>query len=542
MTSLRNTRDYRAEDRERFVREGLWNDDTLTTWLEYWSARTPDQIAIRAPQGDISYRELDGQVGRLAGELLDLGIRRGQAVAIQLPNLPEFLVIYLAVARIGAVLLTMHMPYRSEELAPLLRHGRARAIVCGPANARFDAPAVMCALRERLPHAEHILVAGPAPAPTGCLSLNECIDRGRPRPVTDPPVVSDPVLLCFTSGTSAAPKAVLRTYETACANARIYSPTIGLDSHDVVMIAPPFTHVFGLCCVHNTLCHGATIALLPLFTPEAYAETIARCRPSVLFTAPAHVAATLKAGLLDDVDLSSLREVVIAGSVCPPEVAAALERRMPSGRAGQLFGMTETILIMQTPTDAPADVRHGSTGRVTQGIEARIASPTDGSVLGLDEEGELQVRGYSIMSGYLANDEANRAAFTEDNWFRTGDLATIDADGNVRITGRVKDIINRGGVKINPTDVENAVVTHPDVIHAAIVPMPDDVLGEKACLFVTVVPNARMDLETMLAHLESQGVARMRWPERLEVIDEMPMTPTRKIVKGELKARLVDPN
>ena len=142
--------------------------------------------------------------------------------------------------------------------------------------------------------------------------------------------------------------------------------------------------------------------------------------------------------------------------------------------------------------------------------------------------------------GYLKNEAANAAAFTQDGWFKTGDLATIDADGNVVITGRVKDLINRGGIKINPTDLENVIMAHEAVVLAAIVPMPDDVMGEKACLFVTLAPGARFSFEEMTSHLASRGFAKMTWPERLEIIDEMPLTPTRKIIKGELVAGLGD--
>jgi len=300
------------------------------------------------------------------------------------------------------------------------------------------------------------------------------------------------------------------------------------------MVAPPFTHVFGLTCGTLALCWGSTNVLMSLFTPELYADRLINAKPSIVFSAPAHVAATIKAGLLDNVDLSSLREVIIAGSVCPPEVAAELERRMPNGRSGQLFGMTETILIMQTPLDEKAEIRHSSTGRKTDGIEIRIVNPANDSELGIDEEGELQLRGYAIMAGYLNNHSANEAAYTKDGFFRSGDLATCDVDGNVIITGRVKDIINRGGIKINPTDIENILQAHSAIVLAALVPMHDDVLGERICVYVTLAPNASITFEEMTKYLEENGIAKMRWPERLEIIEEMPMTPTRKIQKGEL--------
>lgn len=537
MASLRNSRQYRPDDVERFIAKGYWNDDTLTTWLEKWARETPDKVAVLSPEGAVTYAEAYEKAQRVAGAMLELGIRKGEAVAIQFPNTPEYLIAYWGVAMMGGVLLTMHMPYRGGEMEPLLKHGQARAVICGAATDKYDAPATLEALKTKVPSLEHVIVAT-GRAGKGRHSLQDMIANGPKRAVADPPVAADPVLLCFTSGTSAAPKAVLRTYHTACGDARIYSPTIGLTADDVVMVAPPFTHVFGLCCVHNALWAGATNTLMKLFTPQAYAETIERTRPTVLFTAPAHIAATLKAGLFDHHDISSLKTVVVAGSVCPPEVAAAFEKRLaPGGRVGQLFGMTETILIMQTPADGPSEWRHAHTGRVIDGIEARIVGD-DGTVLGPGKEGELQVRGFAVMSGYLNNDEANAASFTEENWFRTGDLAVMDEHDNVAITGRVKDIINRGGIKINPTDLENLITAHPKVVQSAIAPMPDDVLGEKGCLFVTLVPGESLTLDEVTRYLADNDIAKMKWPEKLVVIDEMPMTPTRKIIKGEL-ARLL---
>lgn len=164
----------------------------------------------------------------------------------------------------------------------------------------------------------------------------------------------------------------------------------------------------------------------------------------------------------------------------------------------------------------------------------RVSSTDDGHVLGPGEEGELEMRGYCLLSGYLNNDEANASSFTEDNFFKTGDLAIIDRDMNVQITGRVKDIINRGAVKINPTEIENLIAAHPKVVLAAIAPMPDEIMGEKACLFVSLIPDAQLTLDEVRSYLADNDVAKMRWPEDLVVVDEMPMTPTKKVMKHEL--------
>ena len=536
MSKMVNFPKYQPELAQEFRAAGHWNEDTLTTYLDKWAAETPNKVAILSPETEVTFAEWRDRSLRFANALLDLGLTRGDVVAIQYPNHPEFLIAYLGIAMMGGVMCTLHMPYRAGEMAPLMNHGQAKAVICTAGDDKYDAPGTMEALKGDVPSLEHVIVVGDPPKgmAAGHRSFFDLISHTEPRAIADPPKAQDPCILCFTSGTSASPKGVVRTYENFTSNARIYAPTIELTADDRVMVAPPFTHVFGLTCGTLGLYTGATNVLLSLFTPELYADRLINARPTVIFSAPAHVAATIKAGLLDNVDLSSIRDVVIAGSVCPPEVAADLERRLPHGRAGQLFGMTETVLIMQTPLDAPASVRHTSTGRKTIGIDVRITDPETGATLPTDTEGELQLRGYTILPGYLNNPQANALSFTDDGFFRTGDLATVDADDNVVITGRVKDVINRGGIKINPTDIENILQAHPAIVLAALVPMPDDVLGERICLFVTLAPGASLSFEEVTDYLNDNGIAKMRWPERLEIIDEMPMTPTRKIQKGGL--------
>jgi len=533
MTPLRADREFAPEDVEAFLMAGYWNDDTLGDWLSYWSEEDPEGAQIIGLEGTLTNREVYDRAQRMAGALLSMGIVKGQAVGIQMANTPEFIITYYGIALMGGVLLTMHMPYRAHEMAPLLNHGRAIAVVCEPATEKYDAPDTMRKLKRVVPTLEHVIVGPGGLIPDDCVSLAEMFQADPGVEINDPPNAADPVLLCFTSGTAAAPKAVLRNYHSALANGRIYGETISIDRQDRIMVVPPFSHVFGLCCLHSGLAYGAPTVLLHAFTPELFVEVVERHQPTLLFSSPAPVAATLKSGLLTG-DLVSVRQAVLAGSIVPPAVSQALEERMPNGKVGGLFGMTEIILTTATPLEGSIDERHHSTGRPVRGMEVRVTSPESGQVLEVGEEGELEIRGYSVMSGYLNNAQANSDAFTEDNFFKTGDLAIVDVDQNVRITGRVKDIINRGGVKINPTDIENLIAAHPAVTLAAIAPMGDDIMGEKACLFVTLAPDASLTFDQVIDYLSAAGIAKLRWPERLEVVDDMPMTPTKKVMKHVL--------
>jgi len=529
---LRKSLDFDPRVASKHLRLGNWNGDTVTDWLGKWTREKPDAVAAIGDGKEITFREIHDNSLRLANSLLELGIRKGDVVAIQLPNQIEFMTVYFAVCMMGGVLSTMHMPYRAGEMEPLLRHGNARAVVCAPAADNYDAPSAMRDLCERVETLHHVIVAS-GDVPDGTLSLPRLIEDGGKDEIENPPVASDPAILCFTSGTSSAPKAVVHSYQTMLANNRIAAPIYTMSGDDVVLGGPPFTHAFGICVMNFALMVGATSLLMPAFTPPSLVELIETGKPTVMFVAPAHVAACLKTGLLETGDFSSVRLATISGSACPPEIAYALEKAMPNGSVGQMWGMTECFMGLHTPFDGPADIRCESLGGTTPTFEARLISE-DGALVSDGEEGALEIRGCSVVAGYFNNDEANRAAFTGDGWFRTGDLACRDAQGRVRITGREKDLINRGGIKINPTDIEAVIDTHPAVMMSAIAPIPDDILGERACVYVQLQPDASITLEHICSWLAEHDVSKMKWPERLVFVDQMPMTPTRKIIKGAL--------
>ncbi|MEJ0069876.1 MAG: fatty acid--CoA ligase family protein, partial [Pseudomonadota bacterium] len=330
---------------------------------------------------------------------------------------------------------------------------------------------------------------------------------------------------------------VPHSFQSLLANPRQCLPLYDLRPGDRVLGAPPLTHAFGLYIANLAVMTGATLLPLPAFTPPALAELLERGRPTHAFVAPAHAAALLQAGLLDGRDLDSLRLLIVSGSYCAPALKRALEAKLPHGKVIELWGMTETFAVLVGDPTEPAALRHDWIARATPGSEVRVTDP-GGRALPAGEEGELQVRGCSVFAGYFDNAAANDASFTPDGWLRTGDLAVMRETGHVRLTGRLKDIINRGGVKINPSDVEALIDRHDAVLQSAIVPMPDPLLGERACCFVVLKPGAALSLEAVCAWLEQHGVAKLKWPERLEAIAAMPMTPTRKIIKGELAQRV----
>jgi cyclohexanecarboxylate-CoA ligase len=514
--------------------DGSWDHATLRDWIETWAQNAAASPALRADTGSIDFATLHRQALSLAGFFTGLGLKRGDVIAAQLPNSTAFVLTYLAAGYIGATLQTVHMPYRAAEIGPLLTHAKAKAFVCLAAMKDFSPAAFALSLRPTLPSLHHVIAVGGDP-PAGALAFP---DPDLLTAVTLPqrPVATDRFQLLYTSGTTSAPKGVPVAYRKFLPNAALAAREFGIDAGSVLMSVAPFTHLYGLFSLNLAFAAGAATALLPAYTPGFLADALDRLRPTGLFVAPAHMAACLNEGLLTADRLASLRFVLISGSACPFELAQSVQDLMPDGEVHQLWGMSELQAGAFTrPGDDPL-VRFTTVGRASPGTALRVM--VDNAPAPPGTEGELEVRGRSVFEGYLDNAEATADAFTADGWFRTGDLARLDAKGNVQLTGRCKDVINRGGVKFNPADIETLIARHPAVASCAIVPAPDAVLGERACCFVVLRPGtADLHLDELQSWLGGHHVAKLKWPERLELIDDMPMTPTRKVMKGELARR-----
>ena len=516
-----------------FSPQAWWREETLRDWIERAAAAAPHKPAILDASGAVSYGDLHARALSLAAFLRGLGVAPGDVVAAQLPNGIEFILTYLAAGYAGAVLQTIHMPYRAAEVEPLLRHAGAKVFVCLAATKDFSPAEMALSLKPKVASLQHVVAVGEV-APKGSLLFPTTFMAS---PADDfRPKATDRFLLLYTSGTIAAPKGVPVAYKKFLANARLSADELGLTGDSIILSAAPFTHLYGLYSANLAFAVGAAIAILPVFAPDAFAAALDRYRPTAAFVAPAHMAACLGGGLLTAERLASLAFIMISGTACPPHLAQRLQDMMPAGKVCQLWGMSEMQAGTFTrPHDALA-ARVASAGRASPGTELRVMN--DGAPAAAGEEGELEARGCSVFDGYLGNEAATASAFTPDGWFRTGDLARIDAGGNVLITGRLKDVINRGGVKFNPADVEALIERHVAVTQCAIVPMPDPTLGERACCFAVLKPQAALTLDDLRAWLEQNGIGKMKWPERLEIIDEMPLTPTRKIKKPELLKRL----
>ena len=509
-------------------------DSNLYQWVEGHARERPDSVAVTGVGPSLTWAQLVDNVDRVSGGLASLGVEPGDVVAAQLPNIPEFLILLLAAVRRGAILQTLHMPYREAELGSLLRHGRASAVVVPSVSGDRRPVDELLSLKSSLPDLRHVITVGEATP--GTSSFGDLVTGG-PVPAPTPAGPDDPFLLLYTSGTTSGPKGVAHTSRRFLGNAAGASDELGLTPGDRVTSLAPFTHLYGLFTLHIALAAGATTAMVTAFHPPTLIPTLEELSPTALFTAPAHLAPFVDAGRFEPALFEPTRFVCLSGSTVPPALARAVDDLVPDGSVIGLWGMTEIqVGTFGRPHD-PLDTRVNTAGRAAPGMELRIVDG-GGTRVEPGGEGELQVRGPSVFDSYLRDPVSTAEAFTADGWFRTGDLARIDENGFVTLTGRTKEIINRGGIKYNPAEVEAIVGGHPAVAACAVVPVPDPVLGERGCLCVQTHPGSSVDLEQVKALLDDHRVAKFKWPERLELFDELPMTPTRKVRRGELRAMI----
>jgi acyl-CoA synthetase (AMP-forming)/AMP-acid ligase II len=480
-----------------YIARGWWADDTLAKWLARHVLQRPEAPALVFRDQVLNWSELEDQVLRTARGLKQRGVSRGDVVAVQLPNVPEFVLSYLAITRLGGVMCTLHMPYRGAEIHALMRHSGARLAICMPqAKAMFQGRAI--AFDE--------------------IDASRCLGEDLPAAHA-----KDAFLLLYTSGTTAAPKGVLHPYRSILGNGRLGAPEHGLSAESRVLCAAPLSHLYGLYSLHCAWAVGACTVLLPAFKPDDLGSLIEKQKPTALWTAPAHVAACRAAAAFDKYDWSSLRLAIVSGSMAPAQLIRYFSEKLPGCAVTQLWGMTELQAGLYTRSGDPFEMSATTAGRASPGTEIRVSA-----------EGELQVRGPLLFSGYFKSADETEKAFTADGWFRSGDLAE-QRGAYFAIIGRSKDLINRGGVKFNPAEVEMLLDSHPRILQSAIVPMPDATLGEKACAFVVLRnPQEPVALADLVEYLLQKNIAKNKLPERLVVLPEMPLTPTRKVIKGRL--------
>jgi 2,3-dihydroxybenzoate-AMP ligase len=525
---------FPAEFAQRYIRKGYWRAETITQAVAAAAKLRSDTIAVADDRRKLSLREVADEAASFRVLLERNGMRRGDRIVIQVPNCAEFAGLLLACLDLG-VLPVMALPaFRRAELEYLVSFSQARAIAIAPVNRNFDHAALARELKEVSAGLELIFSTAPA---DGCISLGT-------RPGSAPEIgrtgTGDPfevALFLLSGGTTGMPKLIARTHADYLYNARAATEMCALDASSRILLALPAEHNFPLAApgLLGALLCGATAVFSQSTQAADIASAIEREAITHLPCVPTMAMALAELPSDSHAMLRSLRVITVGGQKLQEPTARKLRSNYPWLIVQQVFGMAEG-LICYTRLDDPDDIACTTQGRpMSPADELRIVD-ADGNEVREGEVGELWCRGPYTIRGYYRAPERNTEAFTADGFYRTGDLVRRGAGGNLVVEGRVKDLINRGGEKISAEEIEAHLLAHPAVMVAAVVPMPDAALGEKACAYVKLRPGARLDLAAVREHLEARGVARFKWPERVEIVLEMPLTNVGKIKKSDLRA------
>lgn len=528
----------------RYRARGHWRGVTLGDALRESFVANAERVAVVDGERRVTYAELDRLVDRLALHFADLAISRGAPVVFQLPNVLEFVIAYVACLRVGAIPLTCLPAHRQAEIGYLARFTEAVAWLIPSELRGFDYVAMAESLRPSLPSLRHVLVVGErcgqdmTPFPR---LLDDPIESRVAPSALDAlrPASSDVAVFQLSGGTTGLPKVIPRTHDDYLYNSLVFAAATDLDRDGVILLSVPIAHNFPLACpgVQGALLLGARTVLAPGPDADTVFALVERERATWIPAVPATAIGWVNSPRRAAYDLSSIRSICVGGSRLNPEPGRAVLAAFGPVLV-QVFGMAEGLLCA-TRRDDPEDVVVETQGRpVSPDDEIRVVDENDNDVPPGDV-GELICRGPYTIRGYYRADEHNRAAFTEDGFYRTGDLVRLHPSGNLIVEGRRKDLINRGGEKISAEEVENLLLSHPAVLNAAVIAMPDPVLGERACAFVIPRSEAAPTLAELTRFLsEDKHIARFKLPERLEVRERLPMTAVGKISKKDLREEI----
>jgi fatty-acyl-CoA synthase len=482
----------------------------------------------------------------LAAGLLALGLERGERIGIWSPNNAEWVVTQFGAAKAGLILVNINPAYRLSELEFCLNKVGCRALILARSFKTSDYLGMLGELPpERLPALRHVVVIG-GEAPAGMLSFDAVMALATPDGLAQVAALGrhlqfdDPINIQFTSGTTGTPKGATLSHHNIVNNGFFIGERMRLTPEDRLCIPVPLYHCFGMV-LGNLACvsHGAAM-IYPGegFEPQAVLETVEAERCTGLHGVPTMFIAELDHPDFRRYDLSSLRTGIMAGSPCPAEIMTRCVNDMNLREITIAYGMTETSPVsFQSATDTPTELRVGTVGTIMPHIEVKIVD-ADGEIVPVGVQGELLTRGYSVMLGYW--DEAERTAEVIDaaGWMHSGDLATIDATGYCRITGRIKDMIIRGGENIYPREIEEFLYRHPKILDVQVIGVPDAKFGEAVCAWVRLRPGADMTADELQAFCRGR-IAHYKVPHHVRFVDEFPMTVTGKIQKFAMRQAMM---
>ncbi len=535
-------------------------EQTLGDFFDAMAARQPDHPALVSVHQNVryTYRQLQTQSNKLASALLQLGLQTGDRVGIWSHNNAEWLLMQLATAKVGLILVNINPAYRVSELEYAVNKVGCKALVT---MARFKTSDYLGMLRElapelhtaapgelasaRLPHLKQVVwidALGDAHDELGMMRFSTLLASGGELDKRVPQIAStlkatDPINIQFTSGTTGFPKGGTLTHRSILNNGFFIGRAMQLAPRDRMCIPVPLYHCFGMV-LGNLACmtHGATI-VYPNdgFEPLSVLQAVQNEKCTALHGVPTMFIAELDHPRFKEFDLSSLRTGIMAGSPCPTEVMKRVVEQMHLTQITIAYGMTETSPVScQSSTDTPLAKRVSTVGLVQPHIDIKIIDPETGAVMPRGERGEFCTRGYSVMQGYWGDAEKTREAIDAEGWMHTGDLATMDAEGYVNIVGRMKDMVIRGGENIYPREIEEYLYRHPKVQDVQVVGLPDKKYGEELCAWIIAKPGQTLTEDDIRSFCAGQ-IAHYKVPRYIQFVAEFPMTVTGKIQKFKIR-------
>ncbi|HOV78844.1 MAG TPA: AMP-binding protein [Bacillota bacterium] len=521
----------------------------------------PDNDALVYPDRGLrySYREFREVCDRLAKGLLKLGIKKGEHIAIWATNVPEWVITQFGSPRAGAVLVTVNTNYKVFELEYLLRQSDSTTLLLIEGTKNSDYIGMIYELcpelkdcepgrlkSERLPLLRNVIFLGDKRYP-GMFTWDEVMSMGQEVPDSELAArravlgPDDVVNMQYTSGTTGFPKGVMLTHHNLIGNGCGMAECMNLGPTDRLCIPVPFFHCFG--CVIGTMCcvvSGAAMVPVETFDPRKVLETVEKERCTAVHGVPTMFIMELEEMEKKKYDTSSLRTGVMAGSPCPIEVMKKVVDIMGAGEITITYGQTESSpAITMTRTDEPLELRVTTVGRAVPGVEVKIVDPETGREVPPGVQGELCARGYNVMKGYYKMPEATAAAIDKDGWLHTGDLATMDENGYCKITGRLKDMIIRGGENVYPREIEEFLYTHPAVKDVQVVGVPSVRYGEEVMAFIQLKEGAAVTPDEIKAYCKGK-IAHFKIPEYVAFVDSYPCTASGKIQKYKLREMAIE--
>jgi 2,3-dihydroxybenzoate-AMP ligase len=538
MKLLKGFTPYKKEDAEKYNRLRWWAGLTLGDLLDKAADIYPDKEALVDDRSRLTYSEVRERVNRLAISLMDLGIKATDRVLVQLPNWSEFVYSYFALQKIGAIPVLLIDRYRPYEINHLFRLTGATSWIVPEKFGKTDyLPIVRDVLKDNS-RIKHIVLAR-GEKHSHLLNLERMIEqadlseRNLARLARRRPAPMQVAHMGPTGGTTGLPKVVPRTHNSLICGIEYGARAWEIDIHDTCLLVSPIGHDLtftkGLC--GSLFTFGKTV-LLDSMDPKDICETIQQERVTATVWVPTLAKRLIDFECLKDYDLSSLKKMHCGGGVSQPDVIKGVWEKLGC-TFFNAYGGTEGQTTISHPDDKPETILH-TVGRPTCPYDIYKVVDTNGKKLPRNTPGELTIKGPGVFTGYYKAPEENRMAFDKEGFFKTGDVVKIDEAGNVTITGRIKEMINRGGESISATEIESLIIGHPGVAIVAVIPMPDPVVGERVCAYVQPKPGANLNFDVIIAHLKEKKASVLQFPERIEFIADMPLTKAQKVDKKAL--------